>query len=170
MKQYKIINPETILELINRLEFFKDFTLYEKQKLAEIHQHFASYEKDDVIIKEGDHDTFFYILIIGDVSVTKGNPPLTITNLKPGDCFGEISFLTGSPRTANVIADTNTIVVLKMSRELVDELDINMREKVKDKLIKRLVERLNHMNRFVISIKNRLPESASLLNTPTYIP
>jgi serine/threonine-protein kinase len=113
---------------------------------------------------------FFYILLLGEVAVTKGSPPRPITNLGPGDCFGEMSFLTGSPRTANVIANSSTAVVIKMSQEMVQELHIKIREKIKDRLIKRLVERLDLMNGFVISTKSRLPGSVSSPHNPTDIP
>ncbi len=170
MKQYSIADPEKILGMINMMEFFKGFTSQEKKTLAAYDQHFASYEKGSVIIKEGDCDAFFYILLLGEVSVTKGNPPRSIANLEPGDWFGEISFLTGSPRTANVIANTHTALVIRMSREIIQKLDIKIREKIKDKLINRLVERLDHMNRYVLCVKNQVPASGPSPYDPTDIP
>ena len=168
LKQYRIIDPEKILEIINRLDFFKDFSPEEKKALSEHDQFVAFFKKGETIIKEGDQDAIFYILLLGKASVVKGIHQDSIGALKPGDCFGEISFLIRSPRTATVIADTDTVAAIRISQEMTHELDIKICEKIKDKLIKMLVERLDRMNRFLINTKHGLPESETFSYDPTH--
>jgi hypothetical protein len=53
---------------------------------------------------------------------------------------------------------------------MLDELDIKIREKLKDNLIMKLVNRLDRMNNFTVKIKDQLPESISFTSSPAYIP
>lgn len=169
MKQYTIIDLEKVLKIIARVDFFSGFTQDEIRTLAGFHQNFVSFEKGDVIINENGNDTFFYILLLGDLSVTKGTPPRLIARLDPGDCFGEVSFLTCSPRTANVVANCHTLTI-RVNREMLDSLDIRIREKFKDQLIKRLVERLEQMNGFAVKVKTLLPESVAFPDSAACVP
>ncbi len=169
MKQFKIVDSKKVLEILNRVKFFNSFTFQEKKTLAQFHQQFASYGKGDYILNEGDNDEVFYILLLGEVSVTLGIPPRQIATLETGDFFGEISFLTGSSRTANVTANINT-TVLEIDKKMLNNLDIGIREKFKDKFIHRLAERLAQMNSFAIGIENKVPKAFTFPNFPTYVP
>jgi len=67
--------------------------------------------KDAEIVSEGDKDQDFYVLHSGraGVWVRKNQAvPTQIAELKPGDFFGEISFLMNTRRTATVKAITET--------------------------------------------------------------
>ncbi len=169
MKQFSIADSSKVLDILNRVKFFNSFTFQEKKTLAQFHQQFASYGKGDFIINEGDYDEVFYILLLGEVSVTLGTPLRQIATLETGDFFGEISFLTGSPRTANVTANTKT-TVLGINKEMLNDLDINIREKFKDKFIQRLAERLAQMNSFAVDIESQVPKAFTFPNFPTYVP
>ena len=169
MKQFKIADSKKVLEILNRVKFFNSFTFQEKKSLSQFHQYVASYEKGDFIIKEGEHDEIFYILLLGEVSVHLGTPPRQIATLETGDFFGEISFLTPAPRTANVISNTNT-TVLAINKDMLNNLDIGIREKFKDKLIQRLAERLTQMNSFAVDIESQLPKVFMFPHFPTYVP
>ncbi len=169
MKQFKVADSEKVLEILNRVKFFNGFTFQEKKILAKFHQRFGSYGKGDFIIREGDYDEIFYILLFGEVTVSLGRPPRQIVTLETGDFFGEISFLTRSPRTANVIANVNT-AVLGINKEMLSDLDIAIREKFKDKFINRLAERLAQMNSFATGIEHKLPEAFTFPNSPTFVP
>jgi CRP-like cAMP-binding protein len=61
------------------------------------------------VVHEGDSGREFYIVLSGDFSVVKTLPSgkkKIIAKLRPGDSFGEMSFLDGSPRAASVVADS----------------------------------------------------------------
>lgn len=73
----------------------------------------------DFIIKKGDAGDYFYLIFAGKVEVCR--PLLSgrrerITNLEPGDCFGETALLRNAARTRTVRAITKTIL-LAMPRD-----------------------------------------------------
>jgi len=70
------------------------------------------------IIREGDTGDSIYIISEGRVSVSTsvGSSVVVLAELGEQDFFGEVSFLTGRPRTATVTAvDTTQIMELKRS-------------------------------------------------------
>jgi cytochrome P450/CRP-like cAMP-binding protein len=68
-----------------------------------------------VIIREGDPADAFYLVVSGQVQVTRRSDPhstAVIATLGPGQYFGELGLLTGHPRNASVIAAGNAPVEL----------------------------------------------------------
>lgn len=135
-----------VISIMNRLEFFKNFSAAEKETLSHFYQHIAACRAGEIIIHDGDRDdTSFFILLSGEAVVTKGRQCRPIARLEPGDFFGEISFLTKTPRTATVTADME-LIVIKVDEAMIRELTPSVREKIKDNIIAKLVERLRRMN------------------------
>ncbi len=98
---------------LRRLEFFEKFTdvdLWQVLRIAE----WGRYAPGEDIIRESDVGASFFVLVGGEVKVTKQGKILNI--LKAGECFGEMSYV-GSrkhPRTASVTAvDAVTVVEVK---------------------------------------------------------
>ena len=60
--------------------------------------------------------------------------------------------------------------VFEMNKEMLNDLEISIREKFKDKFIQRLAERLAQMNSFAIGIESQLPKAFTFPNFPTYVP
>ncbi|MBF0139355.1 MAG: cyclic nucleotide-binding domain-containing protein [Magnetococcales bacterium] len=132
-------NQAIIFKLVNSLPFFSRFSEYEKKRIAERDASFKMYPKDSYIVEEGTHDTAFFILVKGVVHVTKNTT--VVAKLGPGEMFGEISFLTNTPRTMNIKAGEN-VLVLRMDQAMMNELEQESREKFKDHIISRQVVRL----------------------------
>ena len=69
-----------------------------------------SFERGEVILREGDPGSSLYTLTSGRVRAfrkdTRGGKQLPLGDLKEGAFFGELSVLTGAPRTATVVALT----------------------------------------------------------------
>jgi CRP-like cAMP-binding protein len=57
----------------------------------------------EMIIKEGDRGDELFIVLTGQVKVTRG--PATLTHLGPGEHVGEMALIRSVPRSANVIAE-----------------------------------------------------------------
>ncbi|MCP4108225.1 MAG: cyclic nucleotide-binding domain-containing protein [Desulfobacteraceae bacterium] len=142
---------EEILGIIERIEFFKNFSLREIKKIIKINKNVLFYRVGELIIRQGTDDNCFYILVSGSVTITKGDSSLPIAKFEPGDLFGEIAFLTNSPRTANAIAD-ETAIVIKIDKTQFEKLSPKIREKIKDVTIEKLVVRLNRMTRAFLSL------------------
>jgi CRP-like cAMP-binding protein len=60
-----------------------------------------------VIVRQGDHHNAIYVVRVGEVRVEKGSAgfPLEVARLGPGQLFGEMSFIDGSPANADYVAD-----------------------------------------------------------------
>ncbi len=73
----------------------------------------------DRIVREGDRDDTVYVLLKGLAEVVRGGPPgQVVAALGGGDIFGEIGFLTATPRTASVVARTPCEVLVLSGRFL----------------------------------------------------
>lgn len=98
---------------LRRLEFFRRFTDVDLWQVLRIVE-WVKHAPGDTIIREGDVGTAFYIVVSGEVKVTKRGRVLNM--LSTGDCFGEMSYV-GSrnlPRTASVAA-AGTVTAVKVS-------------------------------------------------------
>ncbi len=155
MKRLNPITSLKALEILNKVHFFDNLGGEEKDVLTGFHSHFFLTPKGEAIINQGGHDQSFYVLLTGKVSVRRQDTVKPLATLLPGDCFGEVSFLTSSPRTTSVVAESNCIV-FEIDKPTLNHLDVAIREKLKDNIIKVLVKRLDHMNETVarLSIKN----------------
>ena len=139
-----------ILEIINRLEFFDQFTNDEKSSVIALNAQFAIFKKDEKIISEGDRDSCLYVLLSGTVNVTKNESDAIIATLEAGEIFGEMSFTTHAIRATNITSNDSAIT-LKIDDALMNSLNVNVREKIKDKIINKLVARIVAMNDKIIS-------------------
>jgi|SRR5687768_5681068 len=82
-----------------------------------------SHEEGAIIISEGEAGTSMYIITSGEVKVytrgTKGSGSVYLAKLGEGDFFGEVSVLTGKPRTATITASRPT-ELLRLDKEKLD--------------------------------------------------
>ena len=141
---------EQLLELFNRLAFFEFFTSEEKELIAGLKSSIKGFANGEHIIRQGDTDRTVYLLITGKVNITrKEKSSVVINSLKAGDVFGEIAFFCQRSRSTNVVANGN-VMALKMDWDLFGGLDVTIKNKVKDKLIEILIQRLEDMNKLLI--------------------
>lgn len=146
MKTVAQHDREMILSIMDRIHFFDGFSTFEKMDLVEFHTHFFVFEAGEYLIREGNTDTCFFILLAGTVDVTVGQPQQPIERLEPGEILGEMGFLAHTPRSTNVKAAELTIAI-RVDLDMMEHLPISLREKIKDRIIQKLVRRLDRMNR-----------------------
>ncbi|MBN1302259.1 MAG: SLC26A/SulP transporter family protein [Melioribacteraceae bacterium] len=83
------------------------------------------YKKNQPVIKEGEINRDLFILVKGSVSVKikipQRNEFKRIATYSEGVLFGEVAFLDGKPRTADVICDTDSIL-LRLPAEHFEQL------------------------------------------------
>lgn len=70
------------------------------------------------MVTQGDIDDSFFIILSGRAGVRKNDR--TIASIGRGECFGEMSYLSGEARVASVVADTDCIL-MKISATLLDK-------------------------------------------------
>jgi len=82
-----------------------------------------SHDEGSVIIHEGDAGASMYVITSGEVKVytrsTKNTGNVYLAKLGEGDFFGEVSVLTGKPRTATITASQRT-ELLRLDKEKLD--------------------------------------------------
>ncbi len=62
------------------------------------------YARGEAIVHEGEPGASMFVVLRGRVAVTVGQPPREVAVIEAGGYFGEMSLLTGAPRTATVRA------------------------------------------------------------------
>ncbi|MEO5334466.1 MAG: cyclic nucleotide-binding domain-containing protein [Magnetococcus sp. YQC-5] len=129
------------LEILDKIAFFRGLTDEEKETVGKIQLRIFRYHPGTVIIRKGDREGDLYVILKGTATVV-GNRSAPLAILKGGEVFGEVSFLyQGRSRTADVVAN-GEVIAMRMDQQAFSSLDGPLREKLKDKLIQILIDRL----------------------------
>jgi small-conductance mechanosensitive channel/CRP-like cAMP-binding protein len=117
----EVIAPEEVVntyaEHLNRVSIFAPLSEEEIEQLANASEA-RTYAPGEPIVRRGQQGNSMFVIISGGVKVQipEKTYQKTINNLKENDFFGEMSLLTGEPRTATVIATEET-EVLRIDKE-----------------------------------------------------
>jgi small-conductance mechanosensitive channel/CRP-like cAMP-binding protein len=92
---------------LSRMGLFRDLSDVERAELADS-LHYAPFARGEVLTRQGAEAHHLYMIASGTVSVRTGDQHAEheIAQLKAGEFFGEMSLLTGAPRSATVVALT----------------------------------------------------------------
>ncbi|MEJ2761542.1 MAG: serine/threonine-protein kinase [Gammaproteobacteria bacterium] len=125
---------------LKHLGFFRGFNDVELWSLVRA-SNWQVYAPGEVVIREGETDHSFYILLSGVVTVEKGGQ--VMDNLKEGDCFGEMGFLSNTERTASVIAKTDTSMI-RLNASTLERADPATQNRFLKVFVETLIGRLKH--------------------------
>ncbi|MGB6063691.1 MAG: serine/threonine-protein kinase [Desulfomonilaceae bacterium] len=124
--------------LLKAIDFFRPFSRAEIEEVVQFGT-FIRYEPGQVVVREGDVDTTFFVLLRGSVRVIKNNRK--IADLPKGSCFGEMGAFTKTPRTAHVIA-RESCIVLKLDLKVLERESPDLKLKFYQVFIETLISRL----------------------------
>ncbi|SNX29358.1 Cyclic nucleotide-binding domain-containing protein [Polynucleobacter meluiroseus] len=98
--------------------------------------------KGEQLIEHGEQADSMFLVSEGSLEVKipdKNEQMITVATLWPGDCVGEMSLLTGAPRSADVFAKTDTVLVEIKKDNIAPILESNPRliNDISDLLAKR---------------------------------
>ena len=158
---------DSITKFVNTVPFFKEFTDVEKQKLISRADCFEKYSKEDLVFKQGDPGNTLFLVLQGEVAlfrlgtikVDEGRVSLKeefdkkITTLDPGSIFGEISMLTDSKRNVSARVESAQVVVMKITKKLIDGLNHPTQIKFHRQLLLALATHLDDMNSQFIDLQ-----------------
>ena len=125
-------------EIIKNLRFFQNFTDVDIWELVRAVD-WRKYKEGDYIIREGDVDYSFYILLAGIVNVEKNGHH--IGYLQVGDCFGEMGYITKGKRTASVKANGD-VYLIQVNASTLDRANEGTQLRFFKVFVKILAERL----------------------------
>jgi len=129
--------------VLRRLKFFQEFSHTEVSEVlhASAWQQYAAGEQ---IIREGELDDRFYILVVGRCAVMRRGELIAV--LETGDCFGEASYVPGAKRTATVRA-VDAVTVLKVSATQLEQVSVSCQLRFNRVFLRSLIGRLQGESR-----------------------
>jgi CRP-like cAMP-binding protein len=103
-------DSKTTERLLETVRIFETLPAAERAHLAAAARD-ALYAAGESIVREGDAGSSMFVVARGEMVVTVDPSAHEVARLGPGDFFGEMSLLTGAPRTASVTAVTDVEVL-----------------------------------------------------------
>jgi len=104
---------ERILGALSRIDFLSVLSPEELETVAQ-QAAVRVYLPGEAVVRQGDAGAEFFIILEGtaDVRRGEGGKAATVATLHPMQFFGEMSLLTGEPRSATIVAQTKLEVVV----------------------------------------------------------
>ena len=131
-----------ILSFIKGVDIFRDLPKEAKLYLSQCLS-YRHYKPGETIVKDGDVGNSLFIIVEGFVSVmvkAGGGEYIETNRIGAGNYFGEMALLRGSPRTANIIAISST-VVCEITQEDIAKF-VEKRPEIKTAFNKNLTQRI----------------------------
>jgi serine/threonine-protein kinase len=112
----KTTKVEDIVDYVHHVPFFENFKREHVREILST-SNVIKVKAGKILVAEGDIDDSFFIILSGKAAVRKENRG--IAEIGRGECFGEMSYLSGQARAATVMAQTDCIL-MKISALLLD--------------------------------------------------
>jgi hypothetical protein len=146
----KYLTPEKKFQLSRDLTFFEEFSDRELRELTDACT-WQRLEPGTRIIREGNMERSCYVLVSGEVAVSKGGK--RIGTLGRGSCFGEMGFLShASPRTASIHSRGEVTLLLadvKVMSGLSPTVQLRFNQRVVSTVIDRLASTTERLSKFL---------------------
>jgi serine/threonine protein kinase len=124
--------------ILRTLKFFHDFSQSEILEVLRAST-WQDYEDGEEIVKEGEMDDRFYVIVSGRVAVMRNIK--VVGELDAGDCFGETSYVRGAKRLATIKALTN-VTLMKVSSTLLEQSSAACQLRFNKVFLRSLISRL----------------------------
>ena len=137
-QKYDSLDNQEHFDLLRTLTFFHEFShaeIWEVLRASDWHD----YRENEDIVKEGEIDDRFYIIVAGSVNVQANGSSLgTLSN---GDCFGETSYVHGAKRQASIQA-VGPVTILRVSSTLMEQVSSACQLRFNKVFLRSLITRL----------------------------
>ncbi|MCH8866701.1 MAG: protein kinase [Proteobacteria bacterium] len=137
-QKYNRLDNQEHFDVLRSLTFFHDFShaeIWEVLRASVWHE----YRDGEDIVREGEIDDRFYIIVTGGVTVqTTGR---NIGSLTSGDCFGETSYVRGAKRQASIRA-RGAVTILRVSSSLMEQVSSACQLRFNKVFLRALITRL----------------------------
>lgn len=115
--------PVVAKPVIPKSPLFEEMNEEEREAVVRV-MTLEKFAQGDIVITEGEQGSSLYVVVSGIVKVyTRGRKGenVFLAQLSEGDFFGEVSVLTGKPRTATITA-SETTELLRLDKEALDTI------------------------------------------------
>lgn len=133
---------EDVVDYIHSVPFFEEFTRDHVKEIMNA-SNIIKVRKGRVVVAEGEIDDSFFIILSGKAQVQRNNRSLA--HIGRGECFGEMSYLSGQSRAATVICTTDCIL-MKISATLLDRASESIQLSFLKKFAMTMLKRLSKKN------------------------
>ncbi|OGR01908.1 MAG: hypothetical protein A2511_02285 [Deltaproteobacteria bacterium RIFOXYD12_FULL_50_9] len=144
---------EQQVTFLKKIYFFNDFDDHELKQFLSVSKWMVVSDKT-LVIEENSIGKGFYVLVHGEVAVFKTNSEdgstVLLTTLTDGDCFGEMSLVTETKRTAGIITTRNSFILM-VNQEIINNSNVFLQLKFYKRFCEILVNRLIRANQRVVS-------------------
>ncbi len=137
-QKYDSLDNQEHFDLLRTSTFFHEFShaeIWEVLRASEWHE----YRDDQDIVREGEIDDRFYIIVSGKVKVEANGKSLA--PLSAGDCFGETSYVRGAKRQASIKANGH-VTILRVSSSLMEQVSASCQLRFNKVFLRSLITRL----------------------------
>jgi serine/threonine protein kinase len=136
--QYNRLDRQEQFSLLRKLKFFHEFSHEEIWEVLRASS-WQDYADGEEIVKEGEMDDRFYIIVQGLVTVARnGN---TMGRMSAGECFGETSYVRGAKRTSTIAA-TGPVTAMKVSSTLLEQVSAQCQLRFNKVFLRNVINRL----------------------------
>lgn len=150
-----------LFEILGRITLFKELDDKERKLILTMPKAFEVFSAGEAIVREGEQEACFYVLLSGIANVYVNGQELT--TLLPPQFVGEVGFICNEPRIATVVAKEQ-VMAMRIDSAAFAKLPATIRERVKDKIIAGLVSRVKEGNQSLTLLKSR-PKFNAQINT-----
>ncbi len=136
--KYDSLDNQEHFDLLRTLTFFHEFShaeIWEVLRASDWHE----YKDDEDIVREGEMDDRFYIIVSGQAAVETNGKSLGV--LENGSCFGETSYVRGAKRTASIRAK-GPVTILRVSSTLMEQVSSACQLRFNKVFLRALITRL----------------------------
>ena len=145
-----------LIKVLDDSNTFNPFAREEKLILCKLANQLLFNNKGEYILHEGDKGTSLFILLKGEVVITKNiNKSITIATLGPGEIYGEISVFLNRKRNSNSVAKKDT-VSLEINMPLLQKMGNVMEKKFYRLAVEALAIKLDRTNDALVEVNNAL--------------
>lgn len=143
------------LEILHEMPLFRSVTYQELVRVLNI-THVRQYAEGERVVDEGDEGDELFVVLTGRVRVHSGEG--LITELGPGQHFGEMALIDKAPRSASVTALTESKLIGIKRRDFFDMIrkDHDVAVKLLWSFLGSLAQRLRSTSRELGSVREQL--------------
>ena len=136
--KYDSLDNQEHFDLLRTLTFFHEFShaeIWEVLRASDWHD----YQDGEDIVREGEMDDRFYIIVSGQATVETNG--MKLGTLENGSCFGETSYVRGAKRTASIKA-SGPVTILRVSSTLMEQVSSACQLRFNKVFLRSLITRL----------------------------